>query len=151
MKFIDLYAKNLVPEELKYLSEGKEQLKELAADRFSNLKGHFRSLKCNSINLMSKTPSINHIPIMFWSLLTKLLIINQFITSVGLEMSEEEQNLPYLYWTLKLHKSSYKHWFIAGSSNVSVSPMYYHPPHQQPQGILPNFCLGGRTFGLKIN
>ena len=26
---------------------------------------------------------------------------NQFITSVGLEMSEEDQNLPYLYWTSK--------------------------------------------------
>ena len=33
---------------------------------------------------------------------------NQFITSVGLEMSEEDQNLPYLYWTPKLHKSPYK-------------------------------------------
>ena len=41
---------------------------------------------------------------------------NQFITSVGLEMSEEDQNLPYLYWTPKLHKSSNKDWFIAGSS-----------------------------------
>ena len=36
---------------------------------------------------------------------------NQFITSVGLEMSEEDQNLPYLYWTYKLHKSPYKHRF----------------------------------------
>ena len=34
---------------------------------------------------------------------------NQFITSVGLEMSEEDQNLTYLYWTPKLHKSPYKH------------------------------------------
>ena len=33
---------------------------------------------------------------------------NQFITSVGLEISEEDQNLPYLYWTPKLHKSPYK-------------------------------------------
>ena len=41
---------------------------------------------------------------------------NQFITSVGLEMSEKDQNLPYLYWTPKLHKSPYKHRFIAGSS-----------------------------------
>ena len=30
---------------------------------------------------------------------------NKFITSVGLAMSEEDQNLPYLYWTPKLHKS----------------------------------------------
>ena len=45
--------------------------------------------------------------------------LNQFITSVGLEMSEEDQNLPYLYWTPKLHKSSYKHRFIAGSSKCT--------------------------------
>ena len=30
-------------------------------------------------------------------------------------MSEEDQNLPYLYLTRKLHKSPYKHRFIAGS------------------------------------
>ena len=41
---------------------------------------------------------------------------NQFITSVGLEMSEEDQNMPYLYWTPKWHKSPYKYQFIAGSS-----------------------------------
>ena len=41
---------------------------------------------------------------------------NQFITSVGFEMSEEDQNLPYLYWAPKLHKSPYEHRFIAGSS-----------------------------------
>ena len=39
---------------------------------------------------------------------------NQFIKSVGLEMSEQNQNLPYLYWTPKLHKSQYKHRFISG-------------------------------------
>ena len=32
--------------ELKYLSEWKDQLKELVADRISNLKGHFKSPKC---------------------------------------------------------------------------------------------------------
>ena len=45
---------------------------------------------------------------------------NQFITSVGLEMSEEDQNLPYLYWTPKLHKSPCKHRFIAGSSKCTT-------------------------------
>ena len=29
----------------------------------------------------------------------------QFISSVGMEMSEEDKNLPYLYWTPKLPKS----------------------------------------------
>ena len=29
----------------------------------------------------------------------------KFIESVGLEMSEEDKTLPYLYWTPKLHKA----------------------------------------------
>ena len=108
---------------------------------------------------MSKTPSINYMPIMFWSLqiivckkyyidtLAKELGINnvnikkptyipidhsfetivkshnRFITSVGLEMSEEDQNLPYLYWTPKLHKSPYKHQFIAGSTKCMTKDL----------------------------
>ena len=48
---------------------------------------------------------------------------NQFITSVGLEISEEDQNLPYLYWTPKLHKSPYKHRFIAGSSKCTTKDL----------------------------
>ena len=42
---IDLYAKNWSKREqveLKYLSEWKDQLKELVADRISNLKGYFK-------------------------------------------------------------------------------------------------------------
>ena len=39
----------------------------------------------------------------------------KFIESVGLEMSEEDNNLPYLYWTPKLHEVPFKHRFIAGS------------------------------------
>ena len=37
--------------ELKYLSEWKDQLKELVADRISNLKGHFKSPKCKVLDL----------------------------------------------------------------------------------------------------
>ena len=48
---------------------------------------------------------------------------NQFITSVGLEMSEQDQNLPYLYWTPKLHKSPYKHQFTAGSSKCTTKDL----------------------------
>ena len=48
---------------------------------------------------------------------------NQFIRSVGLEMSEEDQTLPYLYWTPKLHKSPYKHWFISGSSKCMTKDL----------------------------
>ena len=48
---------------------------------------------------------------------------NHFITSVGLEMSEEDQNLPYLYWTPKFHKSPYKHRFIACSSKCMTKDL----------------------------
>ena len=48
---------------------------------------------------------------------------NQFITSVRLEISEEDQNLPYLYWTPKLHKSPYKHRFKAGSSKCTTKDL----------------------------
>ena len=46
-----------------------------------------------------------------------------WLLTVGLEMSEEDQNLPYLYWTPKLHKSPYKHWFIAGSSKCMTKDL----------------------------
>ena len=49
---------------------------------------------------------------------------NQFMTSVGLEIYEEDQNLPYLYWTPKLHKSPYKHRSIAGSSCTTKDLSY---------------------------
>ena len=38
-------------------------------------------------------------------------------------MSEEDQNLPYLYWTPKLHKSPYRHRFIAGSSKCTTKDL----------------------------
>ena len=40
-------------------------------------------------------------------------------------MSEEDQNLPYLYWTPKLHKSPYKHRFIAGSSTCTTTNLSF--------------------------
>ena len=48
---------------------------------------------------------------------------NQFITSVGLEMSEEDQNLLYLYWTPKLHEPPHKHQLIAGSSKCMTKDL----------------------------
>ena len=43
----------------------------------------------------------------------------KFIESVGLEMSEEDKNLPYLYWTPKLHKVPFKH----GLSALLLAPV----------------------------
>ena len=42
-----------------------------------------------------------------------------FMKSIGLELSEEDKRLPYLYWTPKLHKSLVKHRSIAGSSECT--------------------------------
>ena len=52
-KTIDLCAKiwsQREQVELKYLSERKDQWRELVAYRISNLKGHFRSHKCKVLN-----------------------------------------------------------------------------------------------------
>ena len=79
LESIDLYAKNWSKREqveLKYLSEWKEQLKELVADRISNLKGHFKSPKCKVLDQPEVKDTLHKLhPIMFWSLQTKLPIM----------------------------------------------------------------------------
>ena len=47
----------------------------------------------------------------------------KFIESVGLEMSEEHKNFPYVYWTPRLHKVPFKHRFIAGSSKCTTKDL----------------------------
>ena len=47
----------------------------------------------------------------------------KFIESVGLEMSEEDKNLPYFYWTPKLHKIPFKDRFISGSSKCTTKDL----------------------------
>ena len=77
-----------------------------------------KGLGINNVNINNPT----YIPIDD-SFETTVKSHNQFITSVGLEMSEEDQNLPYLYWTPKLHKSPYKHRFIPGSSKCMTKDL----------------------------
>ena len=53
-------------------------------------------------------------------------IVNTFDTfmkSLGIELSEEDKILPYLYLTPKLHKSPVKHCFIAGSSKCATKQL----------------------------
>ena len=71
-------------------------------------------------NPNNKTPT--YVPIGY-SYGTILKSHKQFITSVGLEMSEEDQDLLYLYWTPKLHKSPYKHDFVAGSGKCTTKDL----------------------------
>ena len=48
---------------------------------------------------------------------------SDFVKPVGLKLSEEDQDLPYLYWTPKLHKTPFKHRFIAGSSKCTTKEL----------------------------
>ena len=50
-------------------------------------------------------------------------IHNTFMKTLGIELSEEDKRLPYLYWTPKLHKSPVKHCFIAGSSKCTTKQL----------------------------
>ena len=45
------------------------------------------------------------------------------LTSFGLQTTDEELDLPYIYWIPKMHKNPYKHRFIAGSSKCSTKPL----------------------------
>ena len=45
------------------------------------------------------------------------------LTSFGIETSDDELDLPYVYWIPKMHKHPYKHRFIAGSSKCSTKPL----------------------------
>ena len=44
--------------------------------------------------------------------------------SLGIELSNDDKRLPYLYWTPKPHKSPVKHSFIAGSSKCTAKQLY---------------------------
>ena len=48
---------------------------------------------------------------------------NTFMKSLGIELSDDDKKLPYLYWTPKLHKSPVKHRFIAGSSKCTTKEL----------------------------
>ena len=47
-----------------------------------------------------------------------------FMKSLGIELSDDDKKLPYLYWTPKLHKSPVKHRFIAGSSKCTTKELF---------------------------
>ena len=46
-----------------------------------------------------------------------------FMKSLGIELSDDDKKLPYLYWTPKLHKSPVKHRFIADSSKCNTKEL----------------------------
>ena len=46
-----------------------------------------------------------------------------FMKYLGIELSDDDNRLSYLYWTPKLHKSTVKHPFIAGSSKCTTKQL----------------------------
>ena len=46
-----------------------------------------------------------------------------FMKPLGIELSDNDKRLPYLYWTPKLHKSPVKHCFVAGSSKCTTKQL----------------------------
>ena len=60
-----------------------------------------------------------------WLLIQRELKLTHadFVDSMDLEMSEEEKNLPYLYWTPKIKKTPFVHYFIAGSSKCTTEDL----------------------------
>ena len=46
-----------------------------------------------------------------------------FMKSLGIELSDDDKRLPYLYWTPKLHKSAVKHRFTAGSTKCTANKL----------------------------
>ena len=143
--------------DLKYLSEWKDQIKELVVECISSLKEKVRSPKQKILNdpdvkdtlrrlhddfvLVPADNASNNVIVVCKKYHIETLIKElgvsttnispnstyipsahsfdeilkshcKFIESVGLEMSEEDKNLPYLYWTPKLHNVPFKHRFI---------------------------------------
>ena len=46
-----------------------------------------------------------------------------FMKSLGIELSDDDKKLPYLYWTPKLHKYPVKHLFIVGSTKCTTKEL----------------------------
>ena len=47
-----------------------------------------------------------------------------FMKSLGIELSNDDKQLPNLYWIAKLHKSPVKQRFIAGSSKCTTKQLF---------------------------
>ena len=80
-------------------------IKELGLDNCSTLTG---GLTYTSCQMSSEDTISTH---------------DTFMKSLGIELSEDDKRLPYLYWTPKVHKSPVKHRFIAGSSECTTKQL----------------------------
>ena len=80
-------------------------IKELGLDNCSTPTGNSTNTSCQ----MSSEDNVN--------------THDTLLKSFGIELSDDDKRLPYLYWTPKLHKSPVKHRFIAGSSKCTTKQL----------------------------
>ena len=52
--------------------------------------------------------------------------LRSFMTSLNIPSGKESEDLPYLYWIPKLHKTPYKEMYIAGSKTCSTKELSIH-------------------------
>ena len=112
------------PDVVRELSRLHENLVIVPADKASNnytfvCKRHYISILSEELGLNSLpgNPSYNRTDFSASEVLDNHKSV---LTSFGIETSDDELDLPYIYWISKMHKNPYKHRFIAGSSKCSI-------------------------------
>ena len=112
------------PDVVRELSRLHENFVIVPADKASNnytfvCKRHHVNILSEELGLHSLpgNPTYNLTDLFFWT------TTNRSLTSSGIETSDDELDLPYIYWIPKMHKNPCKHRFIAGSSKCSTKPL----------------------------
>ena len=116
------------PAVIKCLEELHEKFVVVPADKASNniifiCKKYYLQCLLNELNLYGNSQTNSTYKRM--SLSKQEIILNHasFMTSCNINLSEEDRNLPSLYWIPKLHKYPNKQRFIAGSSNCTTKKL----------------------------
>ena len=87
LESMDLYAKKWPKKEqveLKHLPEWKDQLKELVEDCISNLKKHFKSLKCKVLNQPDVKDTLHKLHANYVIVVCKKYYIDTLVKELGI-------------------------------------------------------------------
>ena len=115
------------PDVVRELSRLHENFVIVPADKASN--NYTFVCKRHYIRILSEELGLNSLPgnptynLTDFSASEVLDNHKSVLTSFGIETSDDELDLPYIYWIPKMHKNPYKHRFIAGSSKCSTKPL----------------------------
>ena len=115
------------PDVVRELSRLHENFVIVLADKASNnypfvCKRHYVRILSEELGLnsLAGNPTYN---LTYFSASEVLDNHRSSLTSFEIETSDDELDLPYIYWIPKMHKNPYKHRFIAGSSKCSTKPL----------------------------